>query len=134
MRSLSLLVIASALAACSTTMEPTTRSAEAQAQLDKLLAGKVAGTPVACLPQARPSANMVSIDDNTIAFRQGSRVYINHPSGGCSNLGGSFALVTRTPSTRLCRGDIAEVTDLRSGFTVGSCTLGDFVPFNKPGA
>ena len=132
MRFTPLLVIASALAACSTTTEPTTRSAEAQAQLDKLLVGKVAGNPVSCLSQARPSASTVSIDDNTIAFRQGSKVYINHPSGGCTNLNGPYALVTRTPSTRLCRGDIAEVRDMVSGFTVGSCVLGDFLPYAKP--
>ena len=119
MRSLSLLVIASALAACSTTMEPPTRSAEAEAHLGKLLAGRV---------------NMVAIDDNTIAFRQGSRVFINRPTGGCANLGGPYALVVRKPSTRLCRGDIAEVTDMHNGFTVGSCVLGDFVPYTKPNA
>ena len=97
-----------------------------------MLAGKVAGTPVACLPQARPSANTVSIDDNTIAFRQGNRVFINHSSGGCGNLSGGYALVTRTPSTRLCRGDIAQVMDMHNGFTVGSCALGDFVPYTSP--
>lgn len=134
MRSLSLLVIASALAACSTTMEPPTRSAEAEAHLGKLLAGRVAGEPVSCLPNARPDANMVAIDDNTIAFRQGSRVFINRPTGGCANLGGPYALVVRKPSTRLCRGDIAEVTDMHNGFTVGSCVLGDFVPYTKPNA
>jgi hypothetical protein len=75
---------------------------------------------------------MTAIDDNTIAFRQGSRVYVNHPSGGCSRLNDGFALVTRTPSTRLCRGDIAQVVDMHNGFTVGSCTLGDFVPYASP--
>jgi hypothetical protein len=79
---------------------------------------------------------MVVIDEQTIAFRQGSsRVYVNHMQGGCTNLGGSNALVTKTFGTaQLCRGDIAQVVDLQNHFTVGSCVFGDFVPYTKPRA
>ena len=31
----------------------------------------------------------------------------------------------------MCSGDIATVADLRTGMTVGSCTLGDFVPYTR---
>jgi hypothetical protein len=100
-----------------------------------LLAGKVAGKPVSCLPTYHQD-DMVIVDDQTIAFRQGrARVYVNHMQGSCSNLGGGYALVTKQfGNAELCRGDIGQVVDLQNHFTVGSCVFGDFVPYAKPGA
>lgn len=135
MRSMSLLFLAAALGACSTAPEPG-RSAQAQAHLQKLLAGKVAGKPISCLPHYRAN-DMVVIDDNAVAFRDGRTVYLNDFQGGtCSNLGsGFYALLTRTfGGTGLCRGDIAQVIDTSTGMTVGSCAMGDFVPYSKSGA
>lgn len=134
MRRISLLLIGGALVACTTTAAgPPVRSVKAQKEYDQLLAGKVAGAPVSCLPSYNQN-DMVVIDERTVAFRQGSgRVWVNHMQGGCSNLGGSYALVTRTfGSAQLCRGDIGQVVDLTNHFTVGSCVFGDFVPYTKP--
>lgn len=136
MRGISLLLIGPALASCATAPPQPTRSARAQQQYDRLLAGKVAGAPISCLAPYR-SGDMVTIDDNTIAFKDGSsRVYINHMRGGCSNLSGSsYALVTRSfGGSGLCRGDIAEVVDTLNHMTVGSCVFGDFVPYTRAGA
>jgi hypothetical protein len=136
MRGLAITVIASALAACTTAPEPMSRSAEADAHLAKLLAGKTAGKPVSCL-QSWKSGDMVVIDDSTVVFRDSPRrVYRNDFRGGsCNRLGGgSYALVTKSTSTQLCSGDIAQVVDVSNGFTVGSCVLGDFVPYEGPRA
>jgi hypothetical protein len=138
MRRISLLLIGGALLACSTTaaqQQQPIRTAKAQKQYDQLLAGKIAGPPVSCLPSYN-SNDMVVIDDRTIAFRNGSsRVYVNHMQGGCSNLGGPYALVTRSfGGGRLCRGDIGQVVDLTNHFTVGSCVFGDFIPYARPRA
>lgn len=133
MRSMSLLLLAAALGACSTTPQPG-RTADAEAHLHKLLDGRVASAPKTCLPHYRAD-NMVVIDDNTILFRDGRTVYRNDFQGGtCSRLGsGFYALLTRTSGgTGLCRGDIAEVVDTSSGMQVGSCVLGDFVPYTLP--
>jgi hypothetical protein len=43
------------------------------------------------------------------------------------------ALVTRTTETRLCRGDIAQVVDVASRTTLGSCSFGDFTPYTRAG-
>jgi len=134
MRRISLLLIGGALVACTTTAaEQPIRSAKAQGEYDRLLAGKVAGAPISCLPSYHQD-DMVVIDERTVAFRQGrSRVYVNHMQGGCSNLGGPYALVTKTfGSAQLCRGDIGQVVDLTNHFTVGSCVFGDFVPYATP--
>jgi len=136
MRGISLLLISVGLVACTTTaaQQQPLRSAAKQQEFDRLLAGKVAGRPQSCLPHYS-SNDMVVIDERTIAFRDGNRrVYINHMMGGCSNLGGSYALVTRQfGSADLCRGDIGQVVDLTNHFTVGSCVFGDFIPYARPG-
>ena len=77
---------------------------------------------------------MIVIDDGTVVFKNGRTVYRNDFQGGtCSNLGrGDYALVTKTPGSGLCRGDIADVRDLSAGMSVGSCVLGDFVPYTTP--
>jgi len=129
-----LILAAATLGACTTAPQPEMRSAKAEAHLQKLLAGKVAGQPLSCLPSHR-SNDMVVIDDNTILFRDGNRVYRNDLiGGGCSQIGkGHYALVTRTSGGfGLCRGDIGEVRDLTAGISVGSCVFGDFVPYTRP--
>lgn len=132
MRSIPLILIASTLASCYTAAPngPMMRSAEADARLHSLLAGKVAGPPQSCLP-ARMANNQMTIDSQTIAFRDGSRVYVNHLSGGCGNLGGSRTLVIRNPTGSLCRGQIAEVVDMALGAHVGGCVFGDFIPYRS---
>lgn len=130
MRSITLLLTAAALAGCATAPPPG-RTAEAEAHLQKLLANRVPSQPMSCLPHYRAD-NMVVIDDNTVVFRDGRTVYRNDFQGGtCSRLGsGFYALLTKTyGGTGLCRGDIASVVDTSTGMHVGSCVLGDFVPY-----
>jgi len=133
MRGIALLLAGAALASCAAAPQPG-RSAKAESHFQKLLAGKVAGPATSCLPSYR-STDMVVIDDQTVAFRDGSRrVWLADLGQGCSNLGsGHYTLVTRRfGGSGLCRGDIAQVADLTSGFTVGSCSFGDFVPYVRP--
>ncbi|GAA4749662.1 hypothetical protein GCM10023264_15030 [Sphingomonas daechungensis] len=132
MRALSLLLSAAALASCATQPPSPTEAAESQAKLASLTAGKVAGQPLTCLPPGLRSANMEIIDDSTIAYREGSRLYVNHLRGSCSNLkSGFYTLVVRSGGSGQCSGDIADVTDVRTGMTAGSCALGEFVPYRQ---
>lgn len=137
MKRIFLLAAATSLAACSTTPpQPQAVSADSQARLQQLLAGKVAGPPTSCIPRHRAD-DMVVISDNLVLYRDGSnRVYRqDFGSGGCSGLGsGFYAMKTRSSSSSLCRGDIVEVVDVRSGMLRGACTFGDFVPFTRPAA
>jgi hypothetical protein len=132
MRGIALLLIGAALTSCAAAPQPG-RSARAESRFQELLAGKVAGPAVSCLPTYR-SSDMVVIDDQTVAFRDGSRrVWVANLEHSCSNLGsGHYALVTkRFGGTGICRGDIAQVADLSTGMTVGSCVFGDFTPYEK---
>lgn len=130
MRILMIATAAMTLVACETVdSQPQQRSASQQRSYDKALAGKLPGKAESCLPLQR-SNDMVVIDDDTILYRDGRTTYVNKPLGGCNNLGnGSYALVTQSQGSQLCRGDIAQVRDLTAGITVGSCALGDFVPY-----
>jgi hypothetical protein len=131
-RGIALLLTGMVLASCAAAPQPG-RSDRAEAHFQKLLAGKVAGQPASCLPSYR-STDMVVIDEQTIAFRDGSRrVWVTNLRSGCSNLGsGHYALVTRqSGGSGVCSGDIAEVSDLTNGITVGSCVFGDFVPYTR---
>lgn len=134
MRRIALLLLATGLASCTTAPPSPTRVARSQAELQSLIAGKVAEKPVSCLPSYNAN-DMVVVDENTIAFRSGaSRVYIARMNGPCSNLGGAgYALLTRnTGGLSLCRGEIAQVIDTSSHIPVGSCSFGDFVPYVRP--
>jgi hypothetical protein len=135
MRHLILSAVALAtLSACSaSTAEQGQRSLKAQQELDRYLQGKVAGAPQSCLPNYRAN-DMTVIDERTILFREGSRVWRNDIPGGCTGLGRpGTALVTRQfGGSGLCRGEIAQVVDTVTGTFVGSCSLGDFVPFTGP--
>jgi hypothetical protein len=132
MRALSLLLAAGVLTGCATQQPPATRSAEKQAEFEKLVAGKVPGQPISCLPHYR-AGNMVPIDDSTVVFKDGSRVYVNHLIGECSLLkSGFYTLVTRSSGTGMCRGDIANVADVSTGSILGSCAIGDWVPYKRP--
>jgi hypothetical protein len=133
MRGISLLLLGATLASCTMAPQPT-RSARGEQQFQDLVTGKVAGPVQGCLPLRPTGGDMVVIDDETVAFKSGAgRVYLNHLSPGCTGVGLGNALITKQTGSSLCRGDIAQVQNLTSGITVGSCTFGDFVPYTRPG-
>ena len=134
MRRIALLLLATVIASCTTVPPSPTRVAQSRAELQSLIAGKVAQPAISCLPSYNAN-DMVVIDENTIAFRSGaSRVYIAHMNGPCSNLGGAgYALLTRqSGGTGLCSGEIAQVIDTSARIPVGSCSFGEFVPYVRP--
>lgn len=131
MRSLVPLLLLSA-AACTPTAADLDRQAAAdagtRAALDRELAGLRPGQPQDCVNQVQ-LRDMRSFGD-TLVYRGPGRVrYVNRTSGGCDPESHDAYLVTSTPSTQLCRGDIAHAVNRTSGFPVGACSYGDFVPY-----
>ncbi len=95
------------------------------------LAGRSEGPAVSCINQRGLRGNR-SLGEGVILFEgRGDTLYVNRPAAGCPVLDFGRALVTRTTSTQLCRGDIATVVDPISGFSHGSCALGDFTPYRR---
>lgn len=103
------------------------KSAEA---LAKALAGRAAGAPVSCISDR---ARMHVVDDWTILYRDRGTIYVQKPRGGCHGLANNMSLIrNQFVSTRLCRGDINRIVDLRTGFGTGACVFSEFVPYRKP--
>jgi hypothetical protein len=137
MRSIPLLLLGAMLVSCTTAPPASTRTAEGEGKLQQLVAGKVAGPPQSCVPTITTHGNdMVIIDDQTVAFKAaGGRVYVGHLGPGCDNIGLGNSLVTRqSAASSLCHGDIAQLQNLTTGISVGSCTFTDFVPYSPAGA
>ncbi len=109
------------------------QSSRAADSAAEALAGRTAGAPVACV-NLRDLRGNRSVGDGAILFEgPGGMVYVNRPAGGCPDLNAGRTLVTRTPSGRLCSGDIARVVDPVNGIEYGSCGLAEFVPYRRSG-
>lgn len=107
-----------------------TAEAGTQAAIAREVAGLVPGRPQDCvtLTQVRESR---TFGDTVIYRGVGGTRYVNRTGGGCGQASDAY-LVTRTPGTQLCRGDIATAVDRTSQFPVGSCAFGEFVPYAPP--
>jgi len=140
MRGITLLLLGTMVASCTTQPPEPTRSAKNQQRYEQLIAGKVAGPPMNCLPSYLSADNMTVVDDSTILFNRGGisgPVYVAHMRTPCTGLSGPGpnALVTRqVGASGLCSGDIGTVQDTMAHITVGSCSFGEFVPYKRPGA
>jgi hypothetical protein len=112
---------------------PVEPSASDQSKLSAALAGyEQSGPPLSCVSLRDIRGNR-SFGEGAILFDGATRatLYVNRPSGGCPDLGFGRALLTRTPSDRLCRGDIAEVYDVSARQSFGACGLGEFTPYKR---
>lgn len=95
----------------------------------RYLKDRVASNPVSCIPQTRLRRSTAASDD-VLLYDDGATIYVNTPYLGCPGARGN-AMISSTPAGRLCSGDIVLVQDLIAGVQLGSCSLGEFVPFRK---
>ncbi len=101
-----------------------------EAELAKMLEGRVAGKPVRCLPTSTLGQSTV-IDKTAIVYRSGSRLYVNRPRGGADQLSDDEILVTTIYGSQLCNVDKIDLVDRTSRMWSGFVVLGDFVPYTK---
>lgn len=123
------------MAACTPTAGQLQARADAdavtRAALDRELAGLVPGQPQSCVEQTRLRGSRTFGD--TIVYNESGPVrYVSRTNGRCGLSGNQGLLVTSTPSTSLCRGDIARVVDRASRQQIGACSFGDFTPYSRP--
>lgn len=102
-----------------------------EAQLAKMLEGRVAGKPVDCvsITQIRSS----EIIDRTAIVYTGSNgtLYVNRPSGA-NFLDDNDILVSEPRNGQACRIDIVRLIDRGSRMPGASIGLNDFVPYPRP--
>ena len=130
---LSLAALAAASCAPADPVATAERADREAMELADALRGRTAGAPVSCVNQRDLQGNR-SVGEGAIIFDgRGDLIYVNRPPAGCPDLDFGRALVTRTTSAQLCRGDIVTVIDPVSGAGYGGCGLGDFVPYRRAG-
>lgn len=129
----SLLFATVLFAAGASAAAPHSPDPKGEAQLAQLVAGRVAGKPVSCI-NAHDYDNVEIIDHTALVYRDGSRLYVNRPTGGREFLDNDDVLVTRLYSSQLCRVDPVNLVDRYTRFPSGFVSLGDFVPYTKPQA
>ena len=100
-------------------------------QLEKALAGRVAGRPTTCINLSNVNSTTI-IDGKAILYRVGGRLYVNVPRSGASVLRDDDILVTQTIGSQLCSIDTVRLVDRASRFPRGFVALGDFVPYSLP--
>ncbi|MEO1135041.1 MAG: DUF6491 family protein [Pseudomonadota bacterium] len=68
-----------------------------------------------------------ALDESRFLVRAGGAYYLNEVSGRCNGADRAFNRLQYTTSIgQLCRNEIIRIVDNSNGFTVGSCSLGDF--------
>lgn len=101
-----------------------------EAKLEKLLDGRVAGTPQDCIPLSSVSSSQI-IDKTAIVYRVGSTLWVNRPKGGAQTLNDDDILVTKLTGSQLCSIDTVELRDRTSHMYSGFVSLGEFVPYRR---
>jgi hypothetical protein len=135
MRNLLVLMPFAILASCAAAPSDTAMKMKAteEARLAKALEGLTPGKPLTCVT-LRDMRGTESYGDGKLVFRVSRNlVYVNDVKGSCSRVGKGDALITRTYTSQLCRGDIAQAADLVAGFQTDTCVMGEFVPYKKAG-
>lgn len=133
LRTSTLIALSAAAMLAGTSSVPAKPSAnpEAAQKLADALSGRTAGAPVSCISER---SRMQVIDDWTILFRDRGTVYVQKPIGGCHGLTDNMSLVRSAfGTTRICKGDINRIVDLRFGHGTGACTYSAFVPYRTAG-
>jgi hypothetical protein len=102
-----------------------------EAELAKMLEGRVAGAPVKCVTP-HLLQNSTVIDRTAIVYRSGSKLYVNRPRIGASSLDSDDILVTKIYGSQLCNIDKIDLVDRGTRSWSGFVSLGDFVPYTKP--
>ncbi|UYY59321.1 hypothetical protein [Sphingomonas sp. S2-65] len=101
------------------------------AQLQKLLARRVAGEPVSCIDAGRATSTAI-IDGRAIVYRLGSKLYVNVPRSYPQSLRNDDILVTRTFSFQLCNTDTVNIGRPVLWLPRRPTFPGKFVPYTKP--
>lgn len=100
--------------------------------LDRALAGRIAGRPAKCLTNSRIDTPQV-FSDRVLLYRDGSRLWRNDLPDACPGLDDDAIVVTEIYGGQLCRNDQFYTIE-RGGIGIPGprCRLGAFTPWDKP--
>ncbi|MBW8842980.1 MAG: hypothetical protein JF608_14510 [Sphingomonadales bacterium] len=107
------------------------RPERGEAELARMLAGRVPGKPVDCI-DLRSAGSSHVIDRTAIVYGSGGTLYVNRPRSGASSLDSDDIQVTRTSGSQLCSLDTVRLVDRGSRIPSGFIALDKFVPYARP--
>jgi len=128
------LIVAAALVAALAVPAQAARSSP-DADLASLLKGRVAEAPVRCIPVSPTDNNSVQIiSQRALAWRIGSRIYVNVPQARAETLDDDDILITEPFGGQLCRNDQVRPLNRMSRIPKASLLLGNFTPYVRSAA
>ncbi|MGY6550575.1 MAG: hypothetical protein ACXIT4_01630 [Erythrobacter sp.] len=111
--------------------EPAAEMTKGEAELAKLLDGRVAGEPLRCV-RTVPGQPMQTINGAAYVFGRGPTIYVQRTTRP-QDIRDRYALQllrqNTTSSIEVCRSDIVTTRDRALGITVGSVIFEDFIPY-----
>lgn len=118
------------MAAAVSAAETSSAPRKGEEQLARMLEGRVAGDPVACIPSRRQQ-RVQMIDGTAYVFGQGSTIYVQRTTRP-QDINRRNAMVNqRFSSGELCRMDMITTVDPIAGFVTGGVLFDDFVPYTR---
>lgn len=100
-----------------------------EAQLAKMLEGRVAGEPRSCI-STFSNSNSTVIDETAVVYGRGRTIWVNRTANP-QDLDKWDALLIRQHGAQLCRQDIVTTFDPSSGMYTGNVFLTEFVPYTR---
>ncbi|MEH3120591.1 MAG: hypothetical protein PGN16_01225 [Sphingomonas phyllosphaerae] len=123
------MIVAAALVAALAAPAQAARSSP-DADLARLLKGRVAEAPVRCIPLSPTDNNSVQIiSQRALAWRIGSRIYVNVPQARAETLDDDDILISEPFGGQLCRNDQVRPLNRGSRIPKASLLLGNFTPY-----
>ncbi len=123
-----------ALTGCAMSPAETARYQRAQeadrAALGQQLVGLHATSTDSCMNNYG-SSSLKAYGSTLVYSVSKNLVFVNDTTGGCEGVERGDILVTKSPSGRLCSGDIAQTVTVGSRVPSGSCALGSFTTYRK---
>lgn len=117
---------AAAASAAETDATPT----KGEAELAKLLEGRVAGEAVRCIP-ARRQQNVKTIDGTAYVFGEGSTIWVQRTTRPQDIKGRNVLINQRFSGGEMCRMDLIKAVDPIAGFFFGGVVFEDFTPYTR---
>jgi hypothetical protein len=128
-------IFAAILAGAALTLTGTATSAATTAEkgeerLARMLEGRTAGEPVACITTMRKNELQV-IDEVGVVYDAGNTVYVARPTDPRMLRRTDALVIDRFSPSRLCVNDPIRTVNRHGGFFTGVVFLNDFVPYKK---
>ncbi|WP_432768890.1 MAG: hypothetical protein HEQ22_16240 [Sphingopyxis sp.] len=101
-----------------------------EAELAKMLEGRVAGEPRNCISLSSARSSTI-VEGTAIVYRVGSTLWVNRPKSGAETLDEDDILVTKLTGSQLCSIDTVQLRDRTSQIYAGFVSLGEFVPYRR---